>query len=122
VVSDRLLEKIDWNPTRINSLTASTPAAIRTPVHFPTDRECLERIAPTVGKQDLGQVTYGWIRNSLELAVMALSENLRPQVTTNPMLDIIATRSVEFDRTGNLVDLLTPADEELAAQELPAAH
>src|SRR5256885_3452993 len=28
VISDRLLNKIDWNPTRINSLTASTPAAI----------------------------------------------------------------------------------------------
>ena len=38
---------------RINSLTANTPAAIRTPVHFPTDRECLERFAPTVGKLDL---------------------------------------------------------------------
>src|SRR6266849_185515 len=39
VVSDRLLNKIDWLPTCINSLTASTPAAIRTPAHFPTDRE-----------------------------------------------------------------------------------
>src|SRR5437867_6117496 len=27
VVSDRLLGRIDWNPTQINSLTASTPAA-----------------------------------------------------------------------------------------------
>src|SRR4030088_2530825 len=34
VVSDRLLARIDWNPTQINSLTASTPAAIRIPVHF----------------------------------------------------------------------------------------
>ena len=67
VVTDRLLNEIDWNPTRINSLTASTPAAIRTPVHFPTDRECLERIAPTVGKFDMHDVTFGWIRNSMEL-------------------------------------------------------
>src|SRR5580765_2485068 len=67
VVSDRLLRKSDWNHTQINSLTASTPAAIRTPLHFPTDRECLERIAPTVGKLDIGDVTIGWVRNSLEL-------------------------------------------------------
>ncbi len=46
VVNDRLLSAIDWNPTRINSLTASTPAAIRIPVHFASDRECLERFAP----------------------------------------------------------------------------
>src|SRR5580693_5266421 len=84
VISDRLLNKIDWNPTRINSLTASTPAAIRTPVHFPTDRECLERIAPTVGKLDVSQVTIGWFKNSLELGNMALSENLRPQIESNP--------------------------------------
>src|SRR5450432_3429031 len=50
VIHDRLLEQIDWNPTRINSLTASTPAAIRTPVHFASDRECLEKLMPTVGR------------------------------------------------------------------------
>ena len=54
VVTDRLVNRIDWQPTMINSLTANTPAAIRTPIHFKTDRECIERIAPTVGKFDLG--------------------------------------------------------------------
>src|SRR3989454_6790992 len=76
VVSDRPLDKIDWHPTRINSLTASTPAAIRTPAHFATDRECLERIAPTVGKFEIPDVTIGWVRNSLELGTLALTENL----------------------------------------------
>ena len=80
VVTDRLVNRIDWTPTRINSLTANTPAAIRIPVHFPTDRECLEAFAPTVGKLDLSQVTYAWIRNSMELTRLGLSENLRPQV------------------------------------------
>src|SRR5437879_13051529 len=89
VISDRLLDKIDWNPTRINSLTASTPAAIRTPVHFPTDRECLERIAPTVGKFDMADVTIGWIRNSLELGLIGLTENLPPQIRTNPLPAIV---------------------------------
>src|SRR5713101_1780576 len=115
VVSDRLLGRIDWNPTQINSLTASTPAAIRTPVHFPTDRECLERIAPTVGKHDLREVTYGWIRNSLELASIALSENLRRQIGQNPNLEILGEpRPVEFDSAGNLMDMLVPADEVVA--------
>ena len=107
VVSDRLLEKIDWNPTRINSLTASTPAAIRTPVHFATDCECIERIAPTVGRIDLKDVTYGWIRNSLELGLVALSENLRQQIERDPNLEILGeSRPMEFDAHGNLADLL----------------
>lgn len=116
VVSDRLLRKIDWNPTRINSLTASTPAAIRTPVHFATDRECLERFAPTVGKQDLREVTYGWLRNSLELGLIKLSENLRPQIERNPDLEIQgAPLPFEFDAAGNLPDILVPENEAVAA-------
>jgi len=114
VVSDRLLERIDWNPTRINSLTASTPAAIRTPVHFATDRECLERIAPTVGKHDLSEVTYGWLRNSLELGTIAMSENLRGEIAKNPALEILGdARPMEFDAQGNLVHLLVAAGEVL---------
>ncbi|MBZ5583465.1 MAG: hypothetical protein LAQ30_14900, partial [Acidobacteriia bacterium] len=77
VMHERLLKKIDWNATRINSFTANTPANTRIPNCFPTDRECLERIAPTVGKVNLEEVTYGWIHNTMELGRLALSENLR---------------------------------------------
>jgi hypothetical protein len=106
VVSDRLLNKIDWLPTRINSLTASTPAAIRTPAHFPTDRECLERIAPTVGKFDIAEVTIGWVKNSLEIGHIVLSENLRPQIERNALLEIIGPpMEFAFDETGNLAGL-----------------
>jgi hypothetical protein len=103
VVTDRLVDRIDWKPTWVNSLTANTPAAIRTPIHFPTDRECLERIAPTVGKLDLDEVTYGWIRNTMELGRVALSENLLPLVERNPDLQIEATIDFEFAEDGNLI-------------------
>jgi hypothetical protein len=106
VIHDRLLEKIDWNATRINSLTASTPTAIRTPIHFSTDRECLERIAPTVGRIDLSQVTYGWIKNSLELGFLKLSENLRGEIERNAGLEIVGpAEEFEFDGAGNLSQL-----------------
>jgi hypothetical protein len=107
VINDKLLNKIDWNPTRINSLTASTPAAIRTPMHFPTDRECLQRTAPTVGKFHIEDVTIGWVRNSLELSPIALSENLLPQIKENPLLEIIGEpQEISFDAEGNLVNVL----------------
>jgi hypothetical protein len=119
VVSDRLLSKIDWNPTRINSLTASTPAAIRTPIHFASDRECLTRIAPTVGKHDLRDVTYGWIRNSLELGVIALSENLRPEIEKNLNLEVLgAAQVMELDSEGNLTALPVHTGEKIGT---PAA-
>jgi hypothetical protein len=107
VVTDRLVNGIDWVPTHINSLTASTPSAIRTPIHFPTDRECLERIMPTVGKLDMADVTFGWIRNTMKLAMLGLSENLKPQIEKDPLLEIIGpARQMEFNADGNLVEML----------------
>ncbi|HYW46991.1 MAG TPA: hypothetical protein VE959_29260 [Bryobacteraceae bacterium] len=115
VVTDRLVNRIDWEPTWINSLTANTPAAIRTPIHFPTDRECLTRIAPTVGKIDLAEVTYGWIRNTMELGRVALSENLRSEIERNPMLEIEAAIDLDFDGQGNLISPFAPVEETAGA-------
>ena len=107
IVHDRLLSKIDWKPTHINSLTASTPGAIRTPIHFPTDRECLQRIWPTVGKFDIRDVTLGWVKNSLEISDLALSANLLPKIQEKPELEIVeGPLPLEFDEKGDLVDPL----------------
>ncbi len=111
VTTDRLVNRIDWTPTTINSLTANTPAAIRTPVHFATDRECLERFAPTVGKLDLSQVTFGWIRNTMELGRLGLSENLRSVVDANPQLEIETIGDFDFDGHNDLISPFAPVEE-----------
>jgi hypothetical protein len=110
VINDRLLKVIDWTPTQINSLTASTPAAIRTPAHFPTDKMCLEKFWPTVGKFKQEDVTIAWIANSMELATLRLSENLRPEIEANPTLTIEgAAEELDFDESGNLHNLMEAA-------------
>ncbi|HUQ92941.1 MAG TPA: hypothetical protein VM120_14770 [Bryobacteraceae bacterium] len=107
VVSDRVANKIDWTPTRINSLTASAPSAMRLPAHFPTDRECLERIWPTVGKFQSKDVTIGWIRNTLELSPILLTENLLPEIRKNPLLEVVGpAMEMEFDADGNLESMM----------------
>ena len=114
VVHDRLLQAVDWHPTQINSLTASTPAAIRTPIHFSSDRECLDKIWPTVGKHDQREVTIGWIANSLELGAMRLTENVRAEIEANPNLEIVGkAEALDFDGEGNLAPLM---------DEVAAAH
>ncbi|HEY2018535.1 MAG TPA: hypothetical protein VGH38_33755 [Bryobacteraceae bacterium] len=115
VVTDRLVNRTNWEPTLINSLTANTPAAVRTPIHFASDRECIERISPTVGKLDLSQVTYGWIRNTMELGRLALSENLRPTVEENPLLEIESTLDFDFDGSNNLISPFAPVEETAGA-------
>jgi hypothetical protein len=115
VVTDRLVNRINWEPTWINSLTANTPAAIRTPIHFPTDRECIERIAPTVGRLDLADVTYGWIRNTMELTRIAISENMRAEIERNDLLEIEAAIDCDFDGEGNLISPFLPVEEAAGA-------
>jgi hypothetical protein len=103
VVHDRLLDDIDWRPTYINSLTASTPAAIRTPIHFSSDEECLDRISRTVGKADQATVTYCRIKNSLELTHGFVSENLVQDL--NPEAHVVSDPFVvPFDRNRDFAD------------------
>ena len=108
VIHDRLIKDIDWNPTYINSLTASTPACIRTPIHYPSDIEALSKIAPTVGKTNLEEVTYCRIRNTLELVHVAVSENLVPLLAANVKVTS-APFEVQLDANGDFGDFLKSA-------------
>jgi hypothetical protein len=102
VTTDRLVRQIDWEPTRINALSSGVPSRIRVPVHFASDRECLQWVAATAGKMDPAEVTYGWIRNTLDLDRLAISPNLRRQIDRQPQLGIEGEVEVTWDETGDL--------------------
>jgi len=115
VITERLYERIDWVPTKVNALTAAALAAIRTPIHYPTDRECLECLAAAVGKFEPQEVTIGWIHNTLELSRLALSENLMPEIKANPILEVIGEPfELEFDAGGNLPEMVRQVSESRA--------
>lgn len=103
VTTDRLARQIDWEPTRVNALSASVPSRIRLPTHFPDDRACLRWISATAGKTDPDQVTFGWIRNTLALDRLAISENLRGQIDAVPHAVVEGPFEVSWDDDGNLV-------------------
>jgi len=114
VIHDRVLPKVDWDATRINVLTACSPPAARIPLHFASDRECLERLTPTTGRVEMDEVTYGWIKNSMELAQLKLSENLLPAIEGNALLEVIGPpEEMLFDEAGDLLG--SPLVEEVAA-------
>jgi hypothetical protein len=96
VIHDRVLDHIDRRAGLANARSAGSLAAARTPLHFPTDRECLDLLQATVGKFDPKDVTIGWIRNTLELGTMAFSENLADQFPGTQNKTAPA-----FDRSGN---------------------
>ena len=104
VVHDRLVEQVDFEATWVNALTASAPAPGFTPLHFATDRECIERVLPTCGKADTEDCTLVWIRNTLELEHALVSENVLPQIADNPGIHVLGKpRELPFDAAGNLV-------------------
>jgi hypothetical protein len=83
MISDRLYEKIDWNATRVNALTASNLSSIRTPLRAATDLEALEILGAAVGRERSEDITCVWIRNTLELDRILVTKNLLNHVPTN---------------------------------------
>jgi hypothetical protein len=105
VTTDRLVRQIDWEPTRVNALSAGIPSRIRVPATFASDRACLQWVAATAGRLDPAEVTFGWIRNTLELNRLAFSPNLRAQIDGQPQVDVETEFDVQWDGSG---DLLSP--------------
>lgn len=103
VTTDRLVRQIDWEATRVNALSSGLPARIRVPLHFPSDRECLQWVAATAGKMNAEEVTYGWIRNTLALDRVVISSNLRANVASQSHVEIEQEIDAEWDDRGNLV-------------------
>ena len=103
VIHDRLLEKVDVAAGRTNARTSGSLAAVRTPLHFASDRECLDLLFKTVGKFNDDDVTIGWIRNSLDLGEMVISENLAAEIKS-PAIEIAGPSfALKFDGNGNLM-------------------
>jgi hypothetical protein len=88
VIHDRVLEKIDVNAGRVNAVTSGSLGLVRTPLHCATDRECFDLVAATVGKFDARDLTVAWIRNTLDLERLSISENLLEEVACNPLVEI----------------------------------
>jgi hypothetical protein len=103
VVHDNMLPRVDARVSGLNARTSGSLATVRIPMHFPSDRECIDLLTVTVGKLNPADVTIAWIHNTLELGALALSENLRGEIEANPALEIAGPAfPIEFDEAGNL--------------------
>ncbi len=89
------------------------------PVNFPTDVECIERMMPTVGKHNLDDVTIGRIRNTLELGLVELSENLLPVIAGRKEIEVLTEpKPMDLDADGNFRSKLFPSHD----SETVSAH
>jgi hypothetical protein len=110
VIADRLYDKVDFNATWVNVLTASNPMGGMCPPHFQDDRTCVERIIVTCGKLDPYDCSIAQIANTMELDEMLVSENLLAEIEGREGIEIIGpSRELEFDAVGALEPLKAAA-------------
>ncbi|HYO81933.1 MAG TPA: hypothetical protein VES20_11055 [Bryobacteraceae bacterium] len=101
-IHSRMLPQIDWRPTRINALTASATAAMRTPADFGSDVEALATLWSTVGKFAVGEVRLGWIPNTLDLGTLAVTANVRDDLDGSAIDILSGPEDWPWSANGNL--------------------
>ena len=103
VIHDRLYAGVDFQKTWINAFTASSTIGSMCPPHFPTDRQCLTKILATCGRLNAAECTVAWIRNTMELSEMRVSENLLDELRANPQIEVVSeAQPFAFDAEGQL--------------------
>lgn len=107
----RVFEQLDLQKTYMNGLTAGAYDAIKIPVVMASDREACE--AALKAANPSGPLRVAWIKNTLELQELLVSEALLPEVAEMPTLvvdgppaDLASDGTGAFVREGGRV-LLT---------------
>jgi len=100
----RLVDKIDYPSTHINSITGMTPENGRVPLFFEQDREALETAHYNSGVFNPKDLRIVWIKNTLELQNFYASQPFLKEARSNPKLEILGKPfDLPFDENGNLV-------------------
>jgi hypothetical protein len=68
----------------------------------------METMSTTFGIFDMSELRIAWLKNTLELTPLALSENFRQEIEKNSALEIISDPlELPFDSAGNLISPFT---------------
>ena len=101
----RLFQKIDYASTYINCITGGAPEGARIPMICDSDKQALVYAMTTIGEKTDKTVRLMWIKNTLELEDVLVSEAFLPEVKNRQGLQVISgPHKMEFDAEGYLVD------------------
>jgi hypothetical protein len=99
----RLVDKIDFEATAINCLTACCPEAGRVPLTYDNDRQALAAALTTIRPSQPDEVGIVYIKNTLDLRRMMVSQAYAEQLERDPGQVVEAVgKSFEFDLEGML--------------------
>jgi len=104
----RLVDKIDFQVTAINCLTACCPESGRIPLAYPNDRDAIAAAMMTLRPCSIEDVRIVHIKNTLELRRLLVSQGCLADLEGRPDIEIGDEYvELEFDQEGNLISLLT---------------
>jgi len=99
----RVLEEMDPDSTRVNSLTSGRLPLAMKPVDFATDKEMLAAALKTIGLVPPERAGLIWAHNTLELSELECSERWLDEAHQREELEVVSQlRELPFDPTGNL--------------------
>ena len=102
--TERLVKKLDLQTMYTNALTASGPESASIPIYFPNDKQALQASLGTIGPVATSEVKVIWIKNTLSLEHVLVSESLYRQVGERPELSIEGPlQEIAYDQEDYLI-------------------
>ncbi len=100
----RLANKVDWNATYINCLTACSPAGAKLPPVLETDRDAIAVALSCLGLERVEEARVVRVKNTLRLAEVEVSEALLGDVAKrDDLAQVSGPAPLAFDAGGALV-------------------
>jgi len=102
-IHERLYHKIDLQKMYANARTSMNPPMPRIPIFWPSDEQALSWLLGALGSPEPAEQRVAWIRNTLNLNRIAISELLARDAATLPgWLLLPEPFAPAFDVDGNL--------------------
>lgn len=100
----RVFDKIDFSKTYPNCLTTTVPTSVKIPMVLQNDRHAIQAAIKTCNIADSKDVTLVRIKNTNELDVIEVSENLAAGLSDDSAINVMSEPyDFPFDKDGNLL-------------------
>lgn len=101
----RLVDKIDYNKMYTNALTARRTDSCKLPIFLQNDKEIMKAIFDMLTEEERSTFRMIWIKNTLKLEKIIVSEYFFDQIETRDNLNFIGDEEpIKFDENGFLVN------------------
>ena len=91
LTTERLVKKINWYKTYINTIIGGFPVQGKVPMFFPTDKELLQAAAQLIGAVPFHQARVIRAKNTLKVSELLVSEALLPEVCDLDYVEVLGS-------------------------------